>query len=112
MFAYFTLGIAILAEVMATSALKMSEEFTRIIPSAVAIVGYIIAFYSLSLTLEFMSLGIAYAIWSGIGIVLLALVDWKFYGQHLHFAELLGMALIIAGVLVIELYPVLAGHRN
>src|SRR5690606_2685155 len=93
------LGIAIVAEVVATSALKASEGFSRWLPSLVVVVGYAIAFYFLSLTLRTMPVGVAYAIWSGLGIVLITAVGWIVFGQRLDLPALAGMGLIIAGVL-------------
>jgi multidrug transporter EmrE-like cation transporter len=97
------LSIAIVAEVIATSALKASEGFARFGPSAVVVVGYGIAFYFLSLTLREIPVGIAYAVWSGVGIVLISLIAWVLYGQTLDLAAWVGIGLIIAGVLVLNL---------
>ena len=102
--AYLTLAIAIVAEVTATSSLKASEGFTRLGPSILVVIGYGITFYFLSLTLKSMSVGIAYAIWSGIGIVLISSVGWLLFGQKLDLPALIGMALIIAGCLLINLF--------
>ena len=96
------LGIAIVAEVIATSALKSAEGFTRLAPSLVVLVGYITAFYFLSLTLKTIPVGLAYAIWSGVGIVLIALIGWLVLGQPLDIPALIGIGLIIAGVIVIN----------
>ena len=98
------LGIAIVAEVTATSALKASEGFSRLWPSAVVVLGYGVAFYFLSLTLRTVPVGVAYAIWSGLGVVLVALLSWWLFGQKLDLAALLGMGLIVAGVLVVNLF--------
>ena len=98
------LGAAIMAEVAATSALKASEGFTRLWPSVVVVLGYGIAFYCLSLTLRTIPVGVAYAIWSGLGVVLVALLSWWLFGQKLDLAALLGMGLIVAGVLVMNLF--------
>ena len=98
------LGIAIVAEVTATSALKASEGFSRLWPSAVVVLGYGVAFYFLSLTLRTVPVGVAYAIWSGLGVVLVALLSWWLFGQTLDLAALLGMGLIVAGVLVMNLF--------
>lgn len=108
--AYVCLGIAILAEVVATSALKASESFTRIGPSAVVVIGYAIAFYALSLTLKTIPVGISYAIWSGVGIILVTGVAWALYGQRIDLPGLAGIALIIAGVAVINLFSQSARH--
>ena len=108
--AYAALGLAIVAEVIATSALKASEGFTRPGPSAIVVLGYGLAFYCLSLTLKTVPVGVAYAVWSGLGIVLISLVGWLMYGQKLDAAAMAGMALIVAGVLVIQLFSRASGH--
>jgi len=100
---WWYLGFAILAEVLATSALKAAAGFTRPLPSLVVVVGYGTAFYLLSLTLRAIPVGIAYAIWSGVGTALIALLGWVLFGQTLDGAALLGLALIVAGVLVIQI---------
>ncbi|MGO4572934.1 DMT family transporter [Microvirga sp. 2TAF3] len=107
---YAYLLVAILSEVVATSALKASEGFSRLWPSIIVVVGYGLAFYCLSLTLRTIPVGIAYALWSGIGIVLIALAGWLFYRQALDLPAILGIALILAGVLVINLFSRTAGH--
>jgi small multidrug resistance pump len=101
---YIQLAIAILCEVIATSALKQVEGFTRIGPSAIVLTGYTAAFYFLSLALRVVPVGIAYAIWSGVGIVLVSIVAYLRYGQRLDTPALCGIALIMAGVLVIQLF--------
>lgn len=98
------LGIAIVAEVVATSALKASDGFSRAIPSLVVVVGYSIAFYCLSLTLRTIPVGVAYAIWSGVGITLIALIGWRVYGQALDAPAMIGMTLIVAGVVVLNVF--------
>lgn len=108
--AYALLGAAILAEVIGTSALKASEGFARPLPSALTAVAYVAAFYALSLTLKTVPLGVAYGVWSGVGIVLVSAVGWVVYDQRLDAAALLGIALILAGVLVIHLFSRSAGH--
>lgn len=95
---------AIIAEVAATTALKAAEGFTRLAPALVVIGGYAIAFYCLSRTLATIPVGVAYAIWSGVGIVLISIAGWLVYGQVLDRAALAGIALILAGVLVIQLW--------
>ncbi len=107
---YLYLAIAIVAEVIATSALKASDGFTRLWPSLFVVVGYAVAFYFLSLTLRTMAIGVAYAIWCGAGIVLVALIGWLVLGQKLDGPAVGGMALIIAGVLVINLFSQSTGH--
>lgn len=96
------LSIAILAEVVATSALKAAEGFTRLTPSLIVIFGYGTAFYFLSLTLRTMQVGTAYAIWSGVGTVLISLIAWLLYNQKLDAAAIAGITLIIAGVVIIK----------
>ena len=93
--------LAIVSEVVATSALKSSESFSRLWPSVLTVVGYGVAFYLLSLTLREMPVGIAYAIWSGVGIVLVSLAAVVLFGQKLDLPALIGMGLIVAGVIVI-----------
>jgi len=102
--AYVYLGLAIVAEVIATSTLKASEEFTRLWPSLIVIAGYGAAFYFMTLTLRTIPVGITYAIWSGLGIVLVAAVAAVWYKQIPDVAAMLGMGLIIAGVVVIQAF--------
>ena len=101
---YLALLGAILVEVVATNALKASEGFTRLGPSAVTVVGYAISFYLLSIALETIPVGVAYAIWSGIGIVLVTIVAWVLFGQRLDPAALVGIGLILTGVVVIRVF--------
>jgi small multidrug resistance pump len=101
---------AILFEVIATSALKACHSFTRPGPSLVVIAGYMAAFYCLSMALRGIPVGIAYAVWSGVGIVFVTLIAWRLYGQRLDLPALLGMGLILAGVLVIHLFSKTAGR--
>ncbi|MEZ5778988.1 MAG: SMR family transporter [Paracoccaceae bacterium] len=108
--AYAFLVVAIVAEVIATTALARSESFSRLWPSVVTVVGYAIAFWCLSFPLRVMPTGIVYAIWSGFGIVLIALVAWFWAKQTLDFAAILGLALIIAGVAIINLFSNAVGH--
>jgi small multidrug resistance pump len=107
---YFYLAVAIVAEVIATSFLKSTEGFTRLLPSVVVVLGYVAAFYFLSLTLRTMSVGIVYAIWCGVGIILVALIAWLIFGQKLDLPAVLGMALIIAGVAVINVFSASVRH--
>ncbi|WP_394648260.1 DMT family transporter [uncultured Sphingomonas sp.] len=102
--AYLLLLVAILAEVAATSALKQSDGFSRAGPTLVSLAGYGVAFYLLSLALRTLPTGVAYAIWSGVGIVLVTTVAWIWHGQRLGAGVLAGMVLIVAGVLVINLF--------
>lgn len=100
---YLLLAAAIVAEVAATTALKSSDGFTRPIASTIAAAGFLLAFYLLALTLRSLPTGVVYAIWSGVGIVLITLVAWLLHGQRLDLPALAGMALIVAGVAVIQL---------
>lgn len=108
--AWLTLGIAIVAEVVGTSALKASEGFTRLWPSAIVVAGYAVAFYCLSLVLKTVPVGITYAVWSGLGIVLITLVAWALYGQKIDLAGMIGMGLIVAGVVVLNVFSKAAVH--
>ena len=101
---------AIVSEVIATSALKASTGFTKPLPSVVVVIGYLVSFYFLSLTLKTIPVGIAYAIWSGVGVVLISVVAWLLYGQRLDLPALIDMGLIISGVMVINLFSNTAGH--
>ncbi|MDB5847649.1 MAG: QacE family quaternary ammonium compound efflux transporter [Rhodoferax sp.] len=107
---YIYLAIAIVAEVAATSFLKASDSFTRPWPALATVVGYGIAFYFLSLTLRVVPTGIAYAIWSGVGIVLISLVSWLWFGQTLDGPAIAGLGLIIAGVVVVNVFSESVGH--
>lgn len=100
---YFYLGVAIVAEVIATTALKATHGFTRPWPSLAVVLGYGVAFYFLSLSLRTIPVGIAYAIWSGVGVLLVTLIGRWVYGQVLDAAAMLGMGLIVAGVVVLQL---------
>ena len=104
------LGLAIICEVIATSALKASSGFTRPVPTVILAVGYTAAFYFLSLTLRSIPVGIAYAVWSGVGVVLISLVAWLLYGQELDVPAMLGMGLIVAGVIVLNLISKTVSH--
>ncbi|WP_440221965.1 DMT family transporter [Dokdonella sp. MW10] len=104
------LAIAIAAEVIATSALKASEGFTRLVPSVVVVAGYGVAFYFLSLALRTIPVGIAYAVWSGVGIVLVAAIAWIVHGQALDAWAILGITLIVAGVAVLNLLSKAGAH--
>jgi small multidrug resistance pump len=110
--AWLCLGIAIVAEVVGTSALTASDGFSKPVPSIVVVIGYALAFYLLSLTLKTIPVGVAYAVWSGVGVALIALIGWLVYGQRLDAPALLGMALIVAGVLVINLFSASARHAG
>ncbi len=101
---YLLLIAAVIFEVIGTSALKASDGFTRLAPSLVTAVSYALAFYLLSLTLRTMPVGIAYALWSALGVILITLVGWIYYRQMLDFPALIGLALILLGVAVINLF--------
>ncbi len=102
--AYLYLAIAIVAEVIATSALKASEEFTKVIPSLIVVVGYGTAFYCLSLVLRSIPLGITYAIWSGVGIALITLIGAVVFRQMLDAPALIGIGFIVTGVIIINVF--------
>lgn len=106
------LAMAIIAEVIATSALKASAGFSKLLPSLTVVVGYGLAFYFLSLTLRTIPVGVAYAIWSGIGVVLITAVSWILFGQKLDVAALVGMGLIVAGVIVLNLFSSAGAHQG
>jgi small multidrug resistance pump len=101
---YLYLAIAIIAEVTATSALKASEEFTKLVPSIIVVIGYAIAFYFMTLVLRVMPVGVTYAIWSGLGIVLVTIAGFILYDQTPDIAAILGMGLIILGVVVMHMF--------
>jgi small multidrug resistance pump len=104
------LAIAIVAELIATSSLKASEGFTRLLPSAITVVGYLVSFYFLSQTLREIPVGIAYAIWSGVGIVLISIIGLVFFKQHLDLPALIGIGLIVAGVIVMNVFSDTVKH--
>jgi small multidrug resistance pump len=104
------LAIAIVAEVVGTSFLKASAGFTKLVPSLMVVVGYGLAFFFLSLTLDKVPVGIAYAVWSGAGVTLIAAIGWVFLGQKLDPAAMVGMSLIVAGVVVLNLFSKSAAH--
>ena len=104
------LAMAILGEVFATSALKASEGFTKLAPSIIVLVGYSVAFYFLSLALKVIPVGVAYAVWSGAGIVVVTALAWTFYGQKLDSWGFVGMGLIVAGVAVLNLLSKTSAH--
>ncbi|MBZ9935816.1 multidrug efflux SMR transporter, partial [Mesorhizobium sp. BR1-1-16] len=100
---YLYLGIAIFAETIATLSLKASDGFTRLGPSIVVAVGYVTAFYFLSLTLRAIPIGVAYAVWSGIGIVLISAIGWAVFGQKLDTWGAVGIGFILVGVMIVNL---------
>lgn len=104
------LGLAIVAEVVGTTALKMSDGFSKLWPSLVVVVGYALAFYLLSLTLKHIPVGVAYAIWSGVGVALITLIGWIVFSQNLDWAAWLGIGLIICGVVVLQVFSNSSAH--
>jgi small multidrug resistance pump len=108
--AWLTLSLAILAEVNGTSALKASDGFSHLLPSIVVIAGYGVAFFCLSLTLRNMPIGIAYAVWSGVGTALIALIGVVLYKQRLDMPAMIGIGLIVTGVLVLNLFSRSSAH--
>ncbi len=108
--AYVLLGGAIALEVAATTAMKSSNGFTKLLPSVLCVLGYCISFYLLAQTLKTIPTGVAYAIWSGVGIVLISTIAWLFHGQKLDAGAMIGMALIVAGVIVINVFSQSAAH--
>jgi small multidrug resistance pump len=107
---YFYLALAIVFEVIATSSLKTSQGFTKPLPSIVSVIGYLVTFYFLALTLRTMPIGIAYAIWSGVGILLLAAIDWIWFRQALDLPAIIGLGLIILGVVTVNLFSKTLQH--
>lgn len=101
---WLLLSIAIIAEVFGTSFLKSSEGFTKFWPSVAVIVGYVVAFYFLSLSLKVIPVGIAYAIWAGIGVVLIALIGWIVFSQKLDMPAIIGISMILGGVVVLNVF--------
>jgi Membrane transporters of cations and cationic drugs len=107
---YLILLLAIIFETIATSYLKQSEQFTKFLPSIITILGYAAAFYCLSIVLKSIPVGIAYAIWSGVGIILIALIGFFVFKQHLDLPAIIGLGLIIAGVVVINVFSHSISH--
>jgi small multidrug resistance pump len=107
---YLYLIVAVVAEVVATSALKMTNQFTRLVPSVVVVLGYAVAFYCLSQVLKTIPVGLAYAIWSGLGIVLVTAVGTVLFKQIPDLAAIIGMVLIVAGVVVINVFSKTSVH--
>ncbi|MDW3153937.1 SMR family transporter [Vibrio sp. 779(2023)] len=105
------LSIAIVCEVIATSYIPKTEQFTKVMPSTVVLIGYGIAFFLLSVTVQTMPVGVVYAIWSGAGIVLVATVSYFVYGQRLDLPALVGIGFIIAGVLIVNLLSKTVGYE-
>jgi small multidrug resistance pump len=108
--AYVILIFAVLAETIGTTALQASQQFTRIVPSIVVVLAYGVSFYLLSMTLKVMPVGIVYALWSGTGIVFIALIGFIVFGQKLDLAAVLGITMIIGGIAVIHLFSNTSTH--
>jgi small multidrug resistance pump len=107
---YVYLALAILFETIGTSFLQASQQFTRLMPSLAVLFFYAISFYLLSLVLKVVPVGVAYAIWSGLGIVFITMIGWLVFKQSLDLAAVVGIALIIAGVVVVNLFSKTVGH--
>ena len=107
---WLALAIAIFAEVIGTTALKASKEFTRLFPSVIVVVGYGTAFYFMSISMRVLPVGVMYAIWSGMGIVLISLLGWLVYRQTLDLPAMIGMGFIISGVVIINVFSKTVGH--
>jgi small multidrug resistance pump len=107
---YWYLTIAIIAEVLATSALKESEGFSRLVPSLIVVAGYGASFYFLSLVLQTIPIGVAYALWAGLGIGLITIVGVVMFGQKMDLPAVIGIALIISGVFVLRVFSSYASH--
>ena len=107
---YIALILAIVAEVIGTSALQASQQFSKLVPSIIVVVAYGVSFYMLALVLRSVPVGVAYAVWSGLGIVLITLVGWIVFGQKLDLAAFIGLSLIIAGVAILHLFSGSTGH--
>jgi len=107
---WLALAIAIVAEVIGTTALKASNEFTRLLPSLIVVVGYGTAFYFMSISMRVLPVGIMYAIWSGMGIVLISVLGWLVYRQTLDTPAIIGLAFIIGGVIIINVFSKSVEH--
>lgn len=107
---YLFLILAIFFETVGTTALQASQQFSRLVPSVIVILGYATSFYLLALTLKFMPVGIVYAIWSGLGIVFIAIIGFVIFGQRLDLPAILGMGMILGGILVIHLFSAATPH--
>ena len=107
---YVYLVIAVAAETIGTTALQASNQFTRLGPTVLVVIAYAIAFFFLGIALKYIPVGIAYALWSGLGIVLIAIIGFAVFGQVLDFAAILGLGMIIAGIVVIQVFSNAATH--
>ena len=107
---YMILALAVLAETIGTTALQASQQFTRLWPSVIVVIAYAAAFYLLALALRSFPVGIAYAMWSGMGIIFISLIGLVVFGQRLDWPAILGLALIIVGIIVINVFSKTAQH--
>ncbi|WP_322889169.1 MULTISPECIES: SMR family transporter [unclassified Yoonia] len=107
---YFLLIFAIIAETIGTTALQASQQFTRLWPSVIVVVAYGVLFYLLALTLRFMPVGVVYAMWSGLGIVMIAVIGYLVFGQRLDLPAVIGIGMILCGILVIHLFSQTSSH--
>jgi len=107
---FITLFVAVLFETIGTTALQASAQFTKLGPSIIVVVSYALAFYLLALTLKHMPVGVMYAIWSGSGIVLIAIIGWVVFRQALDWPAIIGMAMILGGIIIIQLFSKTAVH--
>lgn len=107
---YVILALAVLAETIGTTALQASQQFTRPLPSLLVVVAYATSFYLLSITLRTMPVGIVYAFWSGLGIIMIATIGWIVFGQRLDLPAVAGLAMIIGGIAVIHLFSATSTH--
>ena len=107
---YIYLVLAVAAETIGTTALQASHQFSKLIPSLIVVAAYAVSFYLLALTLKYMPVGVMYAIWSGMGIVFIALIAWVVFGQKLDAPAIIGMMMITAGIIIINLFSNSATH--
>ena len=107
---YLYLIVAVAFETIGTSALQASQQFTRFWPSVLVVVAYLVSFYLMALTLKFMPVGVVYAIWSGLGIFLIAIIGFVVFGQRLDWPAVIGLTFILSGILIIHLFSKTAGH--
>ena len=108
--AYLILALAVMAETIGTTALQASQQFTRLWPSVLVVVAYAVSFYLLSMTLKVMPVGVVYALWSGLGIILIAIIGFAVFGQRLDFPAVIGLVMIIGGIAVIHLFSDATTH--
>ena len=108
--AYLILALAVLAETIGTTALQASQQFTRLWPSVLVVLAYAMSFYLLSMTLKVMPVGVVYALWSGLGIILIAIIGFAVFGQRLDLPAVIGLLMIIGGIAVIHLFSNATPH--